>query len=125
MRHSDNVFRRHREHHPLVSLGLFFILLGVALLIATNDWLHLGGLKEYFTWQTAMIFVGVLLLLNLNLVGGLVLISIGGWFWIDDHYGYIPELMKTFYWPAVIILAGLAFIVSSFFKRRKKEIINQ
>ncbi len=67
MRHGNFAFNRQREHHPQVSIGLFFILLGVALLIATNDWLHLGGVHEYFTWQTAMIFIGALLLLNLQL----------------------------------------------------------
>jgi LiaF transmembrane domain len=120
MRHSDNLLRRHREHHPAISIGLFFILLGVALLVATNDWLGLGGIREYFTWQTALIFIGVLLILNLNFIGGLIMISIGGWFWIDDRYGYIPELIKTIYWPAVIILAGLLFIISSLIKRRKQ-----
>ncbi|MCX6334817.1 MAG: hypothetical protein NT092_11035 [Bacteroidia bacterium] len=120
MRHSDNIMKRHREHHPQVSIGLFFILLGVALLIATNDWLHLGGIKEYFTWETALVFIGALLLLNLNFIGGLAMISIGGWFWIDDRYGYIPDLMKTIYWPSVIILAGIIFIISHFFKRKKQ-----
>jgi hypothetical protein len=121
MRHGNYAFNRHREHHPQVSIGLFFILLGVALLIATNDWLHLGGVHEYFTWQTAMIFIGALLLLNLQLVGGLVMISIGGWFWMDDHYGQIPELINTIYWPSVIMLAGIIFILSYFIKRWKKE----
>src|SRR5512133_156756 len=121
MRHSDNFMKRHREHHPQVSIGLFFILLGVALLIATNDWLNLGGVKEYFTWETALIFIGALLLLNLNFIGGLAMISIGGWFWIDDRYGYIPDLLKTYYWPAAIILAGIFFIISSLIKRINRE----
>jgi len=120
MRHSNYPLKRHREHHPMISIGLFFILLGVALLIATNDWLHLGGVQEYFTWQTAMIFIGALLLLNLNFIGGLTMISIGGWFWIDDRYGQIPEMLKTIYWPSVIILAGIIFIISYFVKRWKE-----
>jgi len=121
MKHNDNFLKRGREHHPQVGIGLFFILLGVALLVATNDWLNLGGVREYFTWQTAMIFIGVLLLLNLNFIGGLIMISIGGWFFIDDRYGHIPELMKTIYWPSVIMLAGLMFIISYFIKRWKRE----
>jgi hypothetical protein len=59
---------RDREHHPRVSIGLFFIVLGVALLVATNNLLNLGSVSSYFTWETAMIFIGVLLLLNLHLV---------------------------------------------------------
>ena len=110
--------RRHREHHPQVGIGLFFIVLGLALLVATNDWLHLGGIKEYFTWETAMVFIGILLLVNLHFVPGVLLIAGGTWFFIDDLYGEIPALIKTIYWPSVIIIVGLAFIISSAFRRR-------
>ena len=110
---------RDREHHPQVSIGLFLIVLGLALLIATNDLLNLGSVTSYFTWETAMLFIGVLLLLNLRFVGGLLLIAGGTWFLMDDILIAIPEIIKTIYWPAVIVLIGLSFILSSFFKRKK------
>jgi hypothetical protein len=106
-----------REHHPQVGIGLFFIVLGLALLVATNDMLHLGSISEYFTWETAMVFIGVLLLLNLQFVGGILLIAGGSWFLIDDYFGVIPEFIKTVYWPGVIVLLGISFIISSIFKR--------
>ncbi len=109
-----------REHHPQVSIGLFFIVLGLALLVATNDMLHLGGIHEYFTWETAMVFIGVLLLLNLRFVGGLLLIACGSWFMMDHYYEEIPSIIKTMYWPAVIIIVGASFIISSLFKRSNK-----
>ena len=118
MKHNDHYLHRHREHHPQSGIGLFFIVLGVALLVATNDLLHLGGIKEYFTWETAMIFVGVLMLLNLQFIPGLLLMAGGAWFLIDDFYGEIPTLIKTVYWPAVIMLIGISFIISSIFKRK-------
>jgi hypothetical protein len=121
MRNRDYKFQNHREHHPQVGIGLFLILLGLALLVATNDLLNLGSVKEYFTWETAMIFVGALLLLNLQFTGGLLLIAGGSWFLLDDYYGEIPELIRTIYWPAVIIVLGLSFILSSLFKRLKKQ----
>jgi hypothetical protein len=110
-----------REHHPRVSVGLFFIVLGVALLVATNDLLGLGSVKDYFTWQTAMIFIGVLLILNLNFTGGVLLIAGGIWFLKDQIYMMSPEAFNTFYWPVVIGLIGLAFILSSLFKNKPKE----
>jgi glucose dehydrogenase len=118
MRHHDNSLKRHREHHPAVSIGLFFIVLGLALLVATNDMLHLGSVKEYFTWETLLIFLGALMLLNLRFIPGLLLIAGGIWFIWDNHYGEMPQLIKTIYWPAVIMLMGLLFIISSFFKRK-------
>jgi hypothetical protein len=111
---------RDREHHPRVSIGLFFIVLGVALLVATNDLLKLGSVSEYFTWETAMIFVGVLLLLNLRFTGGLLLIAGGIWFLRDHIIAITPEVFRNFYWPAVIVIIGLAFILSSLFKIKPK-----
>jgi hypothetical protein len=110
---------RNMEHHPRVSIGLFFIVLGVALLIATNDLLNLGSVSRYFTWETAMIFIGVLLLLNLQFTGGVLLIAGGIWFLKDEIFLITPEIFKTVYWPAVIALIGLSFILSSLFKRDK------
>jgi hypothetical protein len=109
----------HREHHPQVGIGLFFIVLGLALLTATNDWLNLGSIKEYFTWQTALIFIGAILLVNLNFVGGILMIAAGSWFLLDRIYYDIPDFVRTIYWPAVVILIGLSFIVSSLIRKRR------
>jgi hypothetical protein len=110
-----------REHHPQVSFGLFLIVSGGALLVATNDLLNLGSISNYFNWKAALIFIGVLLILNLKFVGGLLLTAGGTWFLLNDIFTELPELIKTVYWPSIIILAGLAFIISSFFKRRSQQ----
>ena len=118
--HRDYSQFKGMEHHPRVSIGIFFIVLGLALLVANNDLLHLGSVSRYFTWETAMIFVGVLLLLNLHFTGGLLLIAGGIWFLKDQFYMISPEAFNTFYWPAVITIIGLSFILSYFFKGRNK-----
>jgi hypothetical protein len=116
MRHRDHHFSVKKEHHPRLGIGLFFILLGVVLLIATNDLLHLGNISKYFTWETALIFIGLLLMLNLHFTGGLLMIAGGIWFLLDDIFLVTPEIVKTIYWPAVIVLIGMSFILSSVFK---------
>lgn len=108
------------EHHPAVSIGLFFIVLGAALLIATNDLLKLGSVSQYFTWETALVFIGVLLLVNLKYVGGIILISVGTWFFLDNSLNLLSPFLRTFYWPAVIIILGISFIVASLAAKRKK-----
>jgi hypothetical protein len=110
---------RNREHHPQTGIGLFLIILGLALMVATNDLLNLGSIERYFTWNTAMVFVGVILLVNLNFTGGILLISGGVWFFMQDRDISIPSYIKTIYWPAVVMLIGISFIISSFFKRKK------
>ncbi len=118
---------RHREHHPKVSIGLFLIVLGLALLVATNDLLDLGSVSSYFTWQTAMIFVGALLLLNLQFTGGVLLIAGGIWFFLEMMDYQLPDIIGTIYWPSVIILIGIGFIISSFLKkfRKSNQSVNQ
>jgi len=118
--HRNYSHHRLREHHPRVSIGIFFIVLGIALLIATNDLLKLGSVSSYFTWETAMVFIGVLLLLNLHFTGGLLLIAGGIWFLRDHFFQITPEVFNTFYWPAVITIIGLSFILSYFFRGRNK-----
>jgi hypothetical protein len=119
-RHRDYSHLRQREHHPRISIGIFFIVLGLALLVATNDLLNLGSVSSYFTWETAMIFIGVLLLLNLNFTGGVLLTALGIWF-LKDHINILdPETFNIFYWPVVIGLIGISFILSSLFKRNPK-----
>jgi len=121
MRHREHNHLRDREHHPQVGIGLFFITLGLALLVATNDLLNLGSITSYFTWETAMVFIGVLLLLNLHFTGGLLLIAGGIWFLLDNIFVITPQIIKNFYWPAVIVLIGLSFILSSVFKRKNQS----
>ncbi len=114
---NKHYIKRHGELHPHVSFGLFLILLGVSLLVATNDLLGLGGVSDYFTWQTVLIFIGVLLLLNLNFTGGILCIAGGFWFMMDELLPELPAYIHTIYWPSVIILVGLGLIISSILKR--------
>ena len=112
---------KEKELHPQVSVGFFLITLGLALLVATNDLLNLGSVKDYFTWETALVFIGALLLLNLQFTGGLILIAVGSWFFMENRDYELPEIIKTLYWPALIILIGIGFIISSFIKRQKSN----
>ena len=118
----DHFTKRDMELHPRISFGLFLITLGLAMLIATNDLLGLGSVREYFTWETLLVFIGVLLLLNLQFTGGLILVAIGSWFFIENRDYVIPELIRTIYWPSLVIFIGIAFIISSLFKRNRKQI---
>jgi len=111
--------KRRGELHPSISFGLFLILLGVTLLVATNDLLGLGEVSDYFTWQTVLIFIGVLLLLNLNFTGGILFIAGGFWCMMDELSLELPGYFNTIYWPSVIILIGLGLIISSVLKRNR------
>lgn len=119
MKQHDTNIQKSGVHQPRVAIGLFLIVLGLALLAATNDILNLGSVKSYFTWETAMVFVGVLLILYLNFVPGILLIAGGVWFMYRHHFGEMPDVVRTFYWPSVIMLIGISLIISSFLKKKR------
>jgi len=120
MKNKDHFPNKHRELHPQIGIGLFLITLGLALLVATNDLLGLGSVKDYFSWETALVFIGVLLVLNLQFTGGLILTALGVWFFMENRDYELPEIVKTIFWPSVIILIGIGFIISSLIKRQRK-----
>ncbi|NLN31873.1 MAG: hypothetical protein GX158_11705 [Bacteroidales bacterium] len=119
MKQYSNFRQKYRKHHSRTGFGFFLIALGIALLVATNDMLHLGSINEYFTWETAMIFVGILLILNLSCLPGTFMVAGGVWFLYENHLGGMSHAVKTFYWPSVAILAGISLIIVSLFKRKK------
>lgn len=118
MRNRDHIRYRHTEHHPRVAFGIFLIVLGIALLIAKNDVFHLGSTGAYFNWRTAMIFIGALLLLNLEFTGGFLLIAGGVWFMQDELFPAARETFDIYFWPIVIAVVGISFILSSLVRRR-------
>ena len=120
MKNKGHFTDNNKELHPRIGVGLFLITLGLALLVATNDLLGLGSVKEYFTWETAMIFIGALLILNLQFTGGVLLLALGAWFFMENRDYELPEIIRTIFWPSVIILIGIGFIISSFIKKQRR-----
>lgn len=118
MRNRDHLRYRQTEHHPRVAFGIFLIVLGIALLLAKNDVFHLGSTAAYFNWKTVMIFIGVLLLLNLEFTGGFLLIAAGVWFLQDELFPNARETFDIYFWPIVIAVIGISFILSSFIRRK-------
>lgn len=117
MRNRDYQYRNN-ERHPGVAIGIFLVVLGLALLVATNDFFNLGGLSSYFNWKTAMIFIGVVLFLNLEFTGGLLLIAAGVWFLRDELFPFAGEQFENFFWPSVIALSGISLILKSIIRKR-------
>lgn len=100
-----------------VSAGIFFILLGTALLVAVNDMLNLGSVGAYFTWESVLIFLGLIMFINRRFLVGFLCIAVGGWFILDDACFMALPFVKNIYWPVVLILIGLGFIIASIFNK--------
>lgn len=114
-------YKRHEhKHQPIgkVLAGLLVVLVGVALLaretgVALPSWL--------FTWEMLVIVLGFYVGLKhmFSNPGWLVLVLLGTGFIVDDIY---PDLsFEKYFWPAIIILAGIVLIFKPSRKLRGKH----
>ena len=92
--------------------GLLLILLGAALLARVFDIFPYRVWNVIWSWQTILIVVGLISLVNnQSKVMGIVLISLGAFFMIDEYWLF-PEILRKAFWPAVLILFGGYLIIS-------------
>lgn len=111
-----------RVKNPVRGLGIFLISLGLFMMVAMLDLLKLGDPRDYFKWELLLIFIGLWSLLDGKIVGAILATAAGVWFLQDEMMYEFNHTVEILYWPGVIILVGIVFIISSF-NRRLKNIV--
>ena len=107
------------QSNPFSGLAKFLISLGLVMLAAKTDLLGLGSTSDYFTWEMLLIFFGVFSLLSLELVSALLLFAVGFYFLMPEMNVQLSPFYREIYWPAVLVLAGIAFMIRPLTKRRR------
>ncbi len=110
---------KERDHNPFTGIARFLIALGLVMIAAKTDLLSLGEISEYFRWEMLLIFFGVWSLLSLELVSAVVLFALGFWFLMPDMTVQLSPLYRQIFWPAILVLAGVAFMIRPITKRKK------
>jgi len=105
------------QSNPFSGLAKFLIAIGLVMLAAKTDILGLGQPSNYFTWEMLLIFFGLIALLNLDLVASLFLFAAGYYFLMPEMSVQLSPFYKEIYWPIVLVLAGLAFMIRPLTKR--------
>lgn len=100
--------RASRQESHKVHKGMIFLLIGVFLFVRSLD---LNVPEWVFSWQSLLIFLGVIILLYSEFKnwGGLVMILIGGIFLVKE-FVYLSYDVTRFIWPAIFTVVGLALI---------------
>jgi hypothetical protein len=108
-----------KHSNPFAGIAKFLISLGLVMIIAKLDLLKLGDISDYFTWQMLLIFFGIWSLISLELVSAVLLFAVGFWFLMPEMSIQLTETYEKIYWPAVLVLAGLAFMIKPITKSLK------
>lgn len=100
-----------KNSNPFTGIAKFLITLGLVMIVAKLDLLHLGEISDYFQWEMILFFFGIFSLLSLELVSAVILFAIGFWFLMPEMSVQLSPVYKNIYWPAVLVLAGVAFML--------------
>ncbi|MDH6313323.1 putative membrane protein [Parabacteroides sp. PFB2-10] len=105
MNESNEVsYNSHRKWNRLITATIF-IIVGVLFLGRNLGWVDPDVFHYIVSWQMLLIVIGVVQLTRRNFVGGLVLVSVGGFFLIPSEYG-IGD-----YWPVIFIIIGIGILL--------------
>ncbi len=107
------------DKNPFAGIAKFMISLGLVMIVAKLDLLNLGEISDYFHWEVLLIFFAIWSLLNLELVSAVVLFALGFWFLMPEMSVQLSAAYRNIYWPAVLILAGLAFMIRPLTRKLK------
>jgi predicted tellurium resistance membrane protein TerC len=103
-----------RHHHSQLGIGIFLLIVGVALLLENFNFLNVGPVWRF--WPVIIIVIGLGRLLDAQVAGeyqkAFWMLFIGGWLLISElhvfglHYGNS--------WPILLIGVGIGMLWKSF-----------
>lgn len=109
------------QSNPFSGLAKFLIAIGLVMLAAKTDILGLGMPSNYFTWEMLLIFFGLIALMNLDIVASVLLFAAGYYFLMPEMNVQLSPFYREIYWPVVLILAGLAFMIRPVTRKLKRR----
>jgi len=93
-----------------IMIGILLVGLGAAWLTHNMGMMPHAIWDAIISWQTLLIAIGLVNVVNRQGRGfGVVLIIIGGFFLLGEFY-YIPLTLRKAFWPSMLILGGIALL---------------
>lgn len=99
---------KHRDNRLILGIGI--VLVGLLFLANNFGWLDYEIRRYLFRWEVVLIVLGLIMLAGRsNKTTGVILLFIGGAFYLRDLMGFDFTFWEVF-WPSLLILAGLLII---------------
>ena len=90
--------------------GVLIVLVGGALLASNLGFFSYEIRRYIFRWEMILIAIGAITLINSeNRTTGIILMAIGGVFYMRDFFDFHINFWQLF-WPGMLILIGILLI---------------
>ena len=106
-----------RSDQGKTAVAVIFIVLGSLFLLDNLDLIRFDFKRYIFSWQSIMIFVGLMIMLKGENKNGIILVAIGGFF-------LITKIFSSFYFDALDLWPLVFVIVGVFLIRRQNEAVS-
>lgn len=106
-----------------ILFGIILVTAGILLLLLNSETGFHTIKPIIISWQMLVILIGVLNLCKPEPASGLILLSVGTFFLLPRISKFLPDTLTinpefiSNYWPALIAIAGIAFMVNIIFRR--------
>lgn len=99
----------HENHHryrkiSTIATSFAFIVVGIMFLGRNLGWIDPEIFHIVVSWQMLLIYIGLFQLIKKNIIGGLVLMTVGAYFLLPSDYGLGA------YWPVLLIVIGIGIL---------------
>jgi predicted membrane protein len=106
MNGKTDIRKKNKRYDSRTFLGVLLVIIGTVLIARNYGWLDWELSRILISWQMLLIVIGLFNLIRGAYTPALILIGIGLFFLID-----IPYSFRENFWPALIVLIGISFIL--------------
>jgi len=99
--------------------GFILLMLGLVMILERSGVLSYEVYDFLVSWKMLLVAIGVFVFINGNKGAGVIVMGIGAFFMIPDVFEDYDQIRRLF-WPALILLAGLAFMFGSSGRKLRK-----
>jgi predicted membrane protein len=89
--------------------GFILLMIGLVMILERSGILSWEIYDFLLSWKMLLIAIGAFVFLNGNRGAGIIVMGIGAFFMIPDIF-VDYENIKRFFWPALLLLAGISFM---------------
>lgn len=111
-----------------IGFALLLILAGKIWLLVNLGYLSSAYLDAFISWPMLLVVIGLISLVRLKFISSLLFLSVGGFFLIpevgkipNNLLGTVPPDFVQVYWPSLLIIAGVLFLIKRFFPNKDKQ----
>ncbi len=89
--------------------GFILLLIGLVMILERSGILSWEVYDFLLSWKMLLVAIGAFVFINGNRGAGIIVMGVGAFFMIPDIFEDYEQI-KRFFWPALLLLAGLAFM---------------